>query len=272
MRWPTCSIICNCPSTSVRIGHWQLLVDRRALFAQRLQPGLAPAAQHHAKLVQQPAQRVHCGRAHAHPVRARSVQCQHGLLLHTLLRHATDVALLRCNPDRPRVGRIVLVAAHERSHLRSRQQLDLVTLGGKYPCPVVRAAASLHHDAHRLELREVLGQPGTRQLLAANLARLSVNPVQLHHVLCNVQTISRTIHSGPPVSEVHSDLHFGTRCRATRGPTHPADPLSPCSAAFVGSSPVTAPVLRVGGVHAISVGNWICRDGGQPAAQRRRPA
>ena len=79
-----------------------------------------------------------------------------------------------------------------------RQQLHLVAQAAEHARPVVRAAAGLHHDAHRLQLREVRRKLGSRQLLAADLARLGFNPVQLHHVLCNVQTVSRTIHLGPP--------------------------------------------------------------------------
>ena len=79
-----------------------------------------------------------CGAAPARPA-ARTL----------LMRHAPDVALLRGQPDRPRVGRIVLVAAHERPHLARRQQLDLVAQRAQHARPVVRAAASLHHDPHR---------------------------------------------------------------------------------------------------------------------------
>ena len=166
-------------------------------------PGWRPPRRHDAELVEQPAPGLHRGRAHAHPVRACAVQRQHGLLLDALLRHAPDVALLRGQPDRPRVGRVVLVAAHEGPHLRRRQQLHPVAQAAKYARPMMCAAAGFHHDVHRLQLREVRRQLGPRQLLAPDLARLSFNPVQLHHVLGNVQTVSRTIHSGPPSAKFH---------------------------------------------------------------------
>jgi hypothetical protein len=131
-------------------------------------------------------------------MRPRAVQRQHSLLLHALGRHAPDVALLRSQPDRPRVGRVVLVAAHERPHLRGRQQFHFMAQTTEHARPVVRAAARFHHDAHRLELREVRRPLRSRQLLATDLARVCIDPVQLHHVLGNVQSVSRTIHSGPP--------------------------------------------------------------------------
>jgi len=129
----------------------------------------------------------------------RAVQCQHRLLIHALDWHAPDVALLRGQPDRSRVGRVVLVASHERAHLARRQQLHLVTQCAEHARPVMRAAACLHRHPNRLQPREVVAQLGSSELFAPDLARLDLNPVQLHHVLCNVQAVRRTIHFGASV-------------------------------------------------------------------------
>jgi len=185
-----------------------------------LEPRLLAPGQHHAEFVQQTAQRVDRRRAHAHPVLPRAVQRHHRLLLDVLDRHAPDVRLLRRQPDRTRIGSVVLVAAHERPHLARGQQLHLVTQAAQHTRPVVRAAARFHHHTHRLQPREVLGQLGPSELLAPDLASLAINPVQLHHVLCNVQAIRRTIHFGASVSRgCLTQHHFGTRCRRLRGPT-----------------------------------------------------
>lgn len=67
------------------------------------------------------------------------------------------------------------------------------------PCCALPQA--LHHDADRLQLREVRCQPGPRQLLAADLTGVHIDPVQLQHALCHVQAChvqaaSRAIHRG----------------------------------------------------------------------------
>jgi hypothetical protein len=59
------------------------------------------------------------------------------LLLDGLERHPADVALLRCNVDRPGIGRIVLVADHEGLDQARGQQLDLVAQGRECAPPVM---------------------------------------------------------------------------------------------------------------------------------------
>jgi len=54
-----------------RVGH--LRIDLRAMCPQRIQSGLLAPGKDHAELVQQPAQGVDRGRAHAHPVLPRAV-------------------------------------------------------------------------------------------------------------------------------------------------------------------------------------------------------
>ena len=54
------------------------------------------------------------------------MQCQDRLLLLALDGHRLDARLLYRRPDRPRVVRIVLVAAHEGPNHFRRQQPDLV--------------------------------------------------------------------------------------------------------------------------------------------------
>jgi hypothetical protein len=67
---------------------------------------------------------------------------------------------------------------------------------------VVRAAARFHHHARRLQSGEEIAELGSTELLAPDLACLVVDPVKLHHVLCNVQPIRRTIHFGASISRV----------------------------------------------------------------------
>src|SRR5206468_9519813 len=118
---------------------------------------------------------------------------------------------------------------------------------------MVRAAARFHHHPHGLQLSEVIAELGSSELLAPDLARLDLNPVQLHHVLCNVKAVRRTIHFGASVSSgCSTQLHFGTRCRSTARPHLPSSRA--VFAAFAVSQRIRQ---RVGGVHTISsVSRW----------------
>ncbi|MGF6735763.1 hypothetical protein OKW50_007936 [Paraburkholderia youngii] len=63
--------------------------------------------------------------------------------------------LLYCQPDRPGVGRIVLISDVERLHKLPRHQLHLVAHRRQLPSPVVRTTARFHPDQARRKVREV---------------------------------------------------------------------------------------------------------------------
>ena len=109
------------------------------------------------------------------------MQRQDRLLFLALDRNRLGAWLLHCGPDRPRVVRIVLVAAHERpDHLR-RQKTNLVTEVPNSACPMLRAAARLHRDQARREVGEVLQELRSCQLQVDDLTRLHIDPMQLKH-------------------------------------------------------------------------------------------
>ena len=92
--------------------------------AARLLAHLDPP--HFAVFSQQTPQAVDLRGAKLHQVLPHPMQRQNSLLRFALDRHRLDPGLLNRRPDRPRVVRIVLVAADERPHHLRRQQADLV--------------------------------------------------------------------------------------------------------------------------------------------------
>jgi len=100
-------------------------------------------------------------------------------------------------PDRARIGRITLVAAHKGLHHPRRQQLHLVPELLQLARPVLRTAAGLHADQARPTVREVLQELRPLQLHTDHLAALELDPVQLKHPLCDSDADHGTLHLGP---------------------------------------------------------------------------
>jgi hypothetical protein len=98
--------------------------------------------------------------------------------------------------DRFRVGRIVLLAFHERFDVGGRDQPNLVAKVADSPSPMVRAPAGLHGD-HATWL---LGKEGENflsgKLLAESHAALSQSAVRLKGPLCKVETDDANLFHG----------------------------------------------------------------------------
>ena len=154
------------------------------------------------------------------------MQRQDCLLFLALDRDRLDAWLLHRRPDRPRVVRIVLVAAHEGPHHLRRQKPDLVTELPDPARPMVRAAAGLHRDQARRAIGEMFQKLRPHQPQVDDLARLHIDPMQLEHPLRRIHADDRSIslHLGPSGLPVKSSLFpLGTLMPSAReGPTQPS--------------------------------------------------
>ncbi|SAL08012.1 hypothetical protein AWB81_08506 [Caballeronia arationis] len=78
------------------------------------------------------------------------------------------------------------------------QQHDLVSQRLNFTCPPVSAPARVESDTPGGTLSQKRDQIVTAKPPIRNLAGLGVDPVQLEHPLCNIQSVCRSIHLGPP--------------------------------------------------------------------------
>ncbi|SAL07695.1 hypothetical protein AWB81_08533 [Caballeronia arationis] len=78
------------------------------------------------------------------------------------------------------------------------QQHDLVSQRLNFTCPPVSAPARFESDTPGGTLSQKRDQIVTAKPPIRNLAGLGVDPVQLEHPLCNIQSVCRSIHLGPP--------------------------------------------------------------------------
>ena len=157
---------------------------------------------------------------------AHAMQRQDCLLFLALDRDRLDAWLLHHGPDRPRVVRIALVAAHEGpDHLR-RQKPDLVTEFPDPAGPMLRAAAGLHRDQARHAIGEMFQKLRPHQPQVDDLARLHIDPMQLKHPLRRIHADDRSVslHLGPSGLPVKSSLFpLGTLMPSAReGPPQPS--------------------------------------------------
>jgi hypothetical protein len=183
-------------------GRRQHAIDGRAPLCDLADTDAAPLRQHHAELVQETAHRVDRRSTNAPPMCACTVQREHRLLLYGLDRHPADVSMSRCMPDRASVGRIVLVANDKWPDLARRQHLRFVAEPAQRSGPVMRTTPCFHGYLGQQQAGEKFNELGARQFAAMDLARRSVDPVQLHHVLGRMNGLRRNIHLGPPASVV----------------------------------------------------------------------
>ena len=154
------------------------------------------------------------------------MQRQDRLLFLALDRDRLDARLLHRGPARPRVVRIVLVAADEGpDHLR-RQKPDLVTELPDPACPMLRAAAGLHRDQARRAIGEMFQKLRPHQPQVDDLARLHIDPMQLEYPLRRIHADDRfvSLHLGPSCLPVKSSLfQLGTLMpSAGEGPPQPS--------------------------------------------------
>src|ERR1700738_3676435 len=143
---------------------------------------------HDPTLAQRSSQRVRRHPALAHQQRPGAVYCQRRLLRHALHRHEPHRRPADRLADRLGIPAVVLVALHIRLPIGRRHQPHLVAVAADYPCPMVRAAAGLHAHRARRQLRKKLLNSGAPKLTPQHHRSRCINPVNLEHVLRQIQT------------------------------------------------------------------------------------
>lgn len=114
--------------------------------------------------------------------------------------------------DRLRVPGVGLVPLHKRLDVLRRHQLDPVALRLEPARPMVRAATGFHPDQARRQLRKIIDDVFTLQLLAQHGLALRIRSVRLKNMLCQIQTHYAKIFHGRLLScsVVINTFHFGT--------------------------------------------------------------
>ena len=147
-------------------------------------------------LAQQSPQDIDASGAGAHPLRPNPVQPDDRLLLHALDRDRRDLAGAHRFQQGVGVGAVGLIPTDVGSHVGRRQQRDRMAVRLRPAPPVVGRATRLHHDMRRRGRRQKLGEPVTREPLAADDPPALIGHRQLKHRLCEVDTHCRSIHLG----------------------------------------------------------------------------
>jgi hypothetical protein len=101
---------------------------------------------------------------------------------------------LNCGPDRPRIGCVGLVRLYEGPNELRVQQDDIVPQCLDLARPPVRAAACLQRDSTWRSTAQVLDQIVTPEPAVHDLPGVGVDPVNLEHPLCYIQSVRRGIH------------------------------------------------------------------------------
>lgn len=139
-----------------------------------------------------------------HELRAHPVQRQHDLLSLALDGNEAHAGLLACGPDRLSVRSVSLVSLHERTHLAGGDESYLVAQFHQGSAPVVRAAVGFHDDQRSSTVGKPLEHLGALQLQALDATGVRLDPVQLKHLLGNVDGNDAAFHDG-----LHSDVDDG---------------------------------------------------------------
>src|SRR6185437_3554711 len=162
--------------------HWYLLVQLAS-----------PLAHHLAVFRQQSSQAIGLHRSELEQLLPHPVQPKHRLLHLSFYRYRL-AWLLYCQPDRPGVRRIALVADIERFHKLPRHQLHLVAHLRQLPGPVVRTTARFYPDQARRTVREMFKELCPLDRLVHDLAGFLNDVMHLEHVFRDVYADCCTIH------------------------------------------------------------------------------
>ena len=133
----------------------------------------------------------------------------------------------RCLNDCFRVGGVVFLALDERFDVMRRNEPDAVPVGGQFPRPMVRAGTRLHRHVACGMVRHESRKLQSRQLLAENNHPIRCRPVQLEHVLCQIDPDNANFFHGCPLLQLVLRHHeYGTsRCRQGESGIHPISTL-----------------------------------------------
>src|SRR5471032_3488172 len=97
-----------------------------------------------------------------------------------------DTRLRDCQSDSPRIGYIVLVAAHECLDCLASHELDLMSHGLQTSCPMLGSTTSLHTNQARRHVDEMFQESRQFKLFADHFASSDINPVKLEHLFGDV--------------------------------------------------------------------------------------
>ena len=118
------------------------------------------------------------------------------MLLDILDRHKAHVGSSYRFADRLGVGRIVLVGLDVGFDELRCHQVDGVTKTCQLARPVVGTAAGFHADQASWQVHEERGHLVAPYLLLDDWLAKLVDPVQLKHVLCQIDANCRNLHVG----------------------------------------------------------------------------
>src|SRR2546427_8096666 len=188
-------------------------------LGHQLPQPLNALSRHDSKLAERRPQRVGYHGALPHQQRAGGVNSHRRLLLYALHRHRPHRRTADRLADRLRVPAVVLVALHIRLHIGRRHQPDLVAITADHPSPVVRTATGLNaHRAGRQLCKELLHGAAPKLTPQHNTSRC-INPVNLEHVLRQIQTNYANLAHGRLPCLVESHHQSGTLMPS--GAVHP---------------------------------------------------
>ncbi|VIO74458.1 hypothetical protein CI1B_52310 [Bradyrhizobium ivorense] len=224
--------------------------DLRDLLTRLLEPGhqlaqpLIALRRHDPELAQRRPQRVRGHRPLPNQQRAGAVNRQRRLLRDALHRHKAHRRPAHRLADRLRVPAIVLVALHIRLHIGRRHQLDFVAVLPDHPCPMMRAATGLHAHQARRQLRKKLLHGGPPKLPPQHHSSRRINPVNLKHVLRQVQTNRANLRHGRSPCLVESTSPVWHTDAVGGRPPHLCEPTGRANARpMTGSAKQSTPQL-----------------------------
>src|SRR6202030_753205 len=127
----------------------------------------------------------------------RAMQDHTRLTVEALHRHEPHRRAPHRLADALGIAPVVLVALHVRLHIGRRHHPSLMPKLLKHPPPVMRTAARLHADHYTWwQLGEKLFQLLAPQLTSLNNFPRCINPVNLEHVLRQIQTNHANLRHG----------------------------------------------------------------------------
>ena len=235
--------------------HWQARVTFTCNDRQQLLDPFAPLRSHNAELSHMRSQGIDQLGPLPHQKIARSMLHQLALLLGRFSPYKTHRRPPHRFADRRGIGSIVLVALDVGLHILRRHQPYLMAKLRELTRPVMSRGAGFHADKARrqgFEERQYLAAP---QLLANDDPLGRVDPVNLKHVLCDIQTDRGNLHvdGSPQCGALRRNHPMALRCRE-RAPSTTSIANS-CTAKY----PPASPPLRTRGGFATKSGRAVTR-------------
>ena len=169
-------------------------------------------------------QRVHGFGALLHELLSRPECNGPGLLFGRLRFHEPHRRPQRGLDNRLRIGRIIFLPLEERLDVVRRDQPDPVPMPGQLPRPMMRAGTRLHRHLASRMVRHEPRELRPRQLLAEYDRPVRSRPVQLEHVLCQIDADDANFFHGCPLFHLcFQHRKCGTlRCRLGRAASTPS--------------------------------------------------